>query len=128
MYYPEQQGYQYQSPYQARLNQYTQQQPQRDGVIRVTGIDGARAYQMPANSAAALFDAGQDIFYIKTTDGAGFPTIRTYAFVPVEDKPQQPAAATEYLTKKEFEAWKEEMMNGKQSVFRAGATEPTPTG
>lgn len=112
MYYQEQPIYQ--SPYTARMGQYAPQPTPRDGVIRVTGMDGARAYQMPANSAVPLFDANQDVFYIKTTDGAGFPTIRAYAFSPLEEKPQQ--AAPEYLTRKEFEEWKEAIMNGKQPV------------
>lgn len=49
-------------------------------LIRVKGLDGAKAYQMPANSTSPLFDIDQDILYIKTTDGAGFPTIRTFEF------------------------------------------------
>lgn len=55
-------------------------------LIRVTGMDGAKAYQMPPNSVVPLFDADNDIMYIKSTDGAGFPTIRAFAFQPVEDK------------------------------------------
>ena len=47
-------------------------------LTRVTGIDGAKAYQMTPNSTVALFDNNEDIMYIKTTDGAGFPTIRTF--------------------------------------------------
>lgn len=43
---------------------------------------------MPPNSVVPLFDADNDIMYIKSTDGAGFPTIRAFAFQPVEDKPE----------------------------------------
>lgn len=57
-------------------------------LIRVTGMDGAKAYQMPPNSVVPLFDADNDIMYVKSTDGAGFPTIRAFAFQPVEDKPE----------------------------------------
>ena len=43
-------------------------QPQMttQNLIRVNGIDGAKAYQMPANSTVALFDNNEDIMYIKT--------------------------------------------------------------
>ena len=41
------------------------------GIVRVNGIQGAQAYQTGANSSVALFDANEDFFYIKTTDGAG---------------------------------------------------------
>ena len=39
-------------------------------LTRVTGLEGAKAYQMPANSTVALFDNNDDLMYIKTTDGA----------------------------------------------------------
>lgn len=105
-----------QNPYMDRLAQMqTQpQQPPMDGLIRVTGMEGARAYQMPPNSAVALFDGGQDIFYVKTTDGAGFPTIRAYAFTPIQDQASAPAG--DYVTRAEFNALKEMIEHGQQPV------------
>ena len=102
-----------QNPYMDRLAQMQPPQP-RDGLIRVTGMDGARAYQMPPNSAVALFDGGQDVFYVKTTDGAGFPTIRAYSFQPMEQA--QAMSSTEYVTRAEFEQLKEMIVHGKQPV------------
>ena len=62
------------------FNNYNQFQPQLNqpqmttqNLIRVNGIDGAKAYQMSANSTVAFFDNNEDIMYIKPTDGAGFP-------------------------------------------------------
>ena len=82
-------------------------------LTRVTGIQGAQAYQMPPNSTAALFDSGCDIMYIKTTDGAGFPTIRMFDFKLHDDPPAVP----EYATKADLMALREELMaNGKQPV------------
>lgn len=105
-----------QNPYMDRLAQMqTQpQQPPRDGLIRVTGMEGARAYQMPPNSVVALFDGGQDIFYVKTTDGAGFPTIRAYAFTPLQDQAAAPSG--DYVTRAEFNALKEMIEHGQQPV------------
>ena len=40
-------------------------------IVRVNGYQGAHAHQMGANAAAVLFDANEDIFYKKITDGAG---------------------------------------------------------
>lgn len=95
---------------------YMQAQPTRESLIRVTGMEGARAYQMPPNSAAALFDGERDVFYIKSTDGAGFPTVKAFTFSPL----QNPApAGADYVTRQEFEALKEAIANGKQS-FSAG--------
>lgn len=58
-------------------NQYQQpiaQQPVH-GFVYVTGLEGAKAYPMPPNSEMPLFDSNGDVLYIKTTDGAGYPTI-----------------------------------------------------
>lgn len=87
-----------------QFQQRAQMQPgmqQGMQLIRVTGMDGAKAYQMPPNSVVPLFDADNDIMYVKSTDGAGFPTIRAFAFQPVEDKPDQ---VQQYVTRDEFDA------------------------
>lgn len=91
-----------------------QQYQQRQQLIRVNGIDGARAYQMPPNSTVALFDANNDLMYIKCTDGAGFATTRVFSFI--EQKETQTPTASEFVTRKEFEELKEVLKNGKQSV------------
>ena len=81
-------------PYNA-FNQQTQQ------LVRVNGIEGARAYQMSANSTVALFDNNEDVMYIKATDGAGFPTIRTFVFT--EQVGNTVPQSNEYVTRKELE-------------------------
>jgi hypothetical protein len=64
-------GYSMTQPYTYGL----QQQPIH-GFVYVTGMEGARAYQMPPNSEMPLFDSTNDgVMFIKTTDAAGFPTI-----------------------------------------------------
>lgn len=101
-------GYQPNYGQQMYGNQYPQygqqsQQPpmqSQTGLNRVTGIEGARAFQMLPNSVAALFDDTQDVFYIKTTDSGGFPTLKGYRFSPIEDTPTQP---TQGLTRPEVE-------------------------
>ena len=100
-------------------NQQIFPQIQTQNLIRVNGIEGAKAYQMSANSIVSLFDANEDIMYIKSTDGAGFPSIRTFSFTEVkeENKPIQPA---DYISREEFEEFKKELMNnGKQSISRS---------
>lgn len=86
------------------------------GIVRVNGIQGAQAYQMGANSSVALFDANEDFFYIKTTDGAGFASVRKFKFVPCDDA--QPEAV-DYVTRKEFEELKGMIENGKQHIREA---------
>ena len=55
---------------QQMTNQQFLPQTQTQNIIRVNGIEGAKAYQMNANSIVSLFDANEDIMYIKSTDGA----------------------------------------------------------
>ena len=96
-----------------------QPQEQAQNLIRVNGIDGAKAYQMPANSTVALFDSNEDIMYVKSTDGAGFPSIRTFEFTEkVNAEVKSPDV--EYISREEFEEFKKELMNnGKQSISRS---------
>ena len=108
------------------FNNYNQFQPQLNqpqlttqNLIRVNGIDGAKAYQMPANSTVALFDNNEDIMYIKTTDGAGFPAIRTFAFNEVVANTNPIQDTADYVTRDEFNKLKEELLNGKQSISRS---------
>ena len=99
--------------------QLTQPQVNTQNLIRVNGIDGAKAYQMPANSTVALFDNNEDIMYIKTTDGAGFPAIRTFAFNEVVANTNPIQDTADYVTRDEFNKLKEELLNGKQSISRS---------
>lgn len=79
--------------------------PQRapeDLIIRVTGMDGAKAYNLSPNSRAALFDDTDDVVIIKTTDGAGFPSYRRARLDWIEEEPPPPAG--DYMTREEFQA------------------------
>ena len=100
-------------------NQQIYPQIQTQNLIRVNGIEGAKAYQMSANSIVSLFDANEDIMYIKSTDGAGFPSIRTFSFTEVKEQ-NKPAQQVDYISREEFEEFKKELMNnGKQSISRS---------
>lgn len=104
-------------------NMYQFQQPVSNyapsQLIRVTGLDGAKAYQMSANSTVALFDSGSDLMYIKSTDGAGFPTIRTFQFTEVIPKDNSTDFSA-FVTREEFEELKEMINNAKQFVPKSG--------
>lgn len=63
-------------------------QQAQNGLNRVTGIEGARAFAMQPNSVAALFDDTRDVFYVKTTDSGGFPTLKAFAFTQIDEMGQ----------------------------------------
>lgn len=100
-------------------NQQIFPQEQTQNLIRVNGMEGAKTYQMSANSTVALFDSNEDIMYIKTTDGAGFPSIRTFSFTEVKEE-NKSTQQVDYISRQEFEEFKKELMNnGKQSISRS---------
>lgn len=90
-------------------------------LIKVNGRAGAEAFRLEApNSRVALFDANSDVFYIKATDGAGYPSIEAYSFTPAQQE-TAPSVA-EYVSREEFDSFKntlmEELKNVQQSVFK----------
>lgn len=98
--------------------QYVPQEPPQN-LTRVNGIEGAKAYQMPANSTVALFHTNEDIMYVKSTDGAGFPSIRTFSFTEIKENTKV-SQNSDYISRQEFEDFKKELMNnGKQSISRS---------
>lgn len=82
-------------------------------LIRVNGLDSAKAYPTSPNSTVALFDANEDIMYIKSTDASNFPTIRIFRFIEEQDTP---ISVQQYVTIEEFNHFKEEILNGKQFI------------
>ncbi len=98
--------YPYNNPYQG----YTFQQPSQ--LIKVNGIESAKAYQTQPNSVVALFDGNDDVMYIKSTDANNFPSIRRFRFVeePIEQE-------SGFITRKEFDDFRAEVLkNVKQSI------------
>jgi len=53
-------------------------------VVRVNGRNGANAYQMAPNSSILLLDETAPIIWLKTTDGASYPTVIGYKIAPIE--------------------------------------------
>lgn len=79
-------GGMYQNPYSGNVYQTQQQTAQQ--IIKVNGENGARAYQMPANSSALLLDESAPIVWLKQTDGAGYPTLTPYRIEPYAPEPE----------------------------------------
>lgn len=76
-------------------------------IISVTGIEGARAFNIAPNSSVLLLDGENPVMYLKTSDSIGMQKITAYSLSEVqENKPvllkQEPQ--TEYVTKEAFDA------------------------
>ncbi|MBR3161002.1 MAG: hypothetical protein IKF14_18395 [Atopobiaceae bacterium] len=84
-------------PYQY---QQTPQPQQFDNVVTVTGIDGANAFRIGPNSRAILVDGNEDVVYLKTTDGGGFPTLRAFS---IKERPLNGTGTSQYVTRQELD-------------------------
>ena len=69
---------------------------QQTQVVKVNGENGARAYQIGANSSAILLDESGTMIWLCTTDGAGYKTVTAY-----DISPHQTAPAPDYSTLEE---------------------------
>lgn len=121
----------YPQPYQDRLaqlqNQYQQtipqqmpipqQQPINQGFLWVQGEAGAKSYLVAPNTTVLLMDSESKRFYLKSTDAAGMPSLRTFEFSEVfQNAPQAPQNVPEnlddkYVTRDEY--------NGLQAKYAA---------
>lgn len=114
-------GQPYMQPMQP-MQQMQQTMPQSSGLNRVTGADGARAFAMQPNAVAALFDDTRDVFYIKTTDSGGFPTMKAYCFTPLDEEQRMDGQS---MTRQEIQQLVREEIEryGKQFVFAGAAAD-----
>ena len=83
-------------------------------LYRVRGMDGAKQFPTQPNSRYALFDEDEDVFYVKVTDQNNYPiSLKRFCFIEEEEPdPNTP----QYVTMEEFNRFKEDVLNGKQSV------------
>lgn len=121
--YQAQQGYSAVPYYQPRFYTPQPMPPQQaepmnmlqgQSLIKVNGRAGADAFQLAApNSMVALFDANEDVFYLKSTDGAAYPTVTAYRFTAMTEAP---AAEDDVVRRSEFESFKSELQEALKNV------------
>jgi hypothetical protein len=111
---------QYQQPQQQNVNQ---------GILWVQGEAGAKSYLVAPNTSVLLMDSENSQFYIKTTDQAGMPTLRTFVYQEVtgsyQNAQKQPETNLDdkYVTRQEYND-----LRGKYEesyMFLETATKPT---
>lgn len=102
-------------------NQQMSLMGQNQGLIRVNGLEGAKAYQVAPRDTVALFDGNDDVFYVKSADDGGFPTIKAYRFVEMDLTGAKPT--NDYVTKAEFEELRKEVQSyAEQFVSKSKST------
>ena len=89
--------------------------PQTNNAINwVQGIEGAKAWQLGANSNVILMDSENDgRFYIKVSDNVGMCTLRIFKYEEITNQSTQPQIdLSEYVKKSELEALINTMLGG----------------
>lgn len=71
-----------QPTYTQPYGQFNTSQIPRQEVIKVNGENGARAYQIAANSSALLLDESGLMVWLVVTDGAGYKSVMPYDITP----------------------------------------------
>ena len=74
--------------------------PQRYEIIKVNGQNGAAAFQMAPNSQVLLLDETAPVVWLKTTDGAGYPTLTPYDITPAQTQEQKEAGRFDAIEKR----------------------------
>lgn len=108
----------YYSPTQPMPDQLTylrqqQMQPMQQPAaspLWVQGEAGAKAYPVAPGSSVILMDSESNVFYIKSADQSGMPTMRTFEYrerTAAQNPPVQAAQQPQgdYVTRSEFAAW-----------------------
>ena len=107
----------YQSPYMYQPYPYypqPAQQRQDTGLVWVQGEAGAKSYLVAPGATVLLMDSEGSKFYLKSADASGVPLpLRVFEY---KELGKQEVSPSVYVTKEEFEKFKEEMTKHEQSA------------
>ena len=81
-----------------QLNTFSQ--APRYEIIQVNGRNGAEAFQLAPNSRVLLLDETAPIVWLKTTDGAGYPTLTPYNISPAQTQEQKDSSRIDAIEKR----------------------------
>lgn len=91
------------NPYYSQLSSYSNQQPLIQGVKFVQDIQEVQNIFTPYGAKVLFMNQNEDVFYLKETDNNGLSNITSYRFEEIK-----PVENQEYITREEFERWKED--------------------
>ena len=95
-----------------------QQQPVANGIIWVQGLAGAKSYLLAPGQTAMLMDSEAPVFYIKSADQSGMPSMKVYDYKERATEQAAPAPAqpgvdmSNYVTREEMEKRFAELAKG----------------
>lgn len=112
-YYPPTQPMPDQLAYLRQQQMQLMQQPAASP-LWVQGEAGAKAYPVAPGSSVILMDSESNVFYIKSADQSGMPTMRTFEYrerTAAQNPPVQAAQQPQgdYVTRSEFDALRQQI-------------------
>ncbi len=113
-YYPQYYGNQQMPPQASQMPSNTQQSSSGN-LIWVQGENAAKAYPVASGQSVLLMDSEESVFYIKSTDQSGMPQpLRIFDYKERTAQHSESSVAkkatTDYVSRKEFEAFREDVM------------------
>lgn len=72
--------YEYMPDYYPQQQQVKSPTTNNQGLLWVSGEVGAKSWVVPPNQTVLLMDSESNHFFIKSSDNAGMPTIKTYEY------------------------------------------------
>ena len=102
--------------------QYRQQpqQPAANGIIWVQGMAGAKSYLLAPGQTALLMDSENPVFYIKSADQSGMPTLRAFDYKERTTEQAAPAPAQANVDMSKYVTW-EELEKRAPGLVKGGA-------
>jgi hypothetical protein len=92
--------------YTPYYQQQRQAQPQMNTYAFVSGLEGAKQYNIPANQSILLMDNAQPVCYLKQANALGQTSLKCFKLIEVSEAdlttPAQPKV--EYATKEDIKA------------------------
>jgi hypothetical protein len=116
----------YQNPYYQQMMPMQQnnfQNNNNSNLIWVQGEAGAKSYLVAPNTTVQLWDSEAQVIYLKSADASGMPSLKILDYTIRDAMPvsQSNAQTVSYVTKTEFDAFKNEV----QKMIGGVNNEPT---
>lgn len=101
--------------------QYRQQpqQPAANGIIWVQGMAGAKSYLLAPGQTALLMDSEAPVFYVKSADQSGMPSMKVYDYKERTTEQAASAPAQANVDMSQYVTW--EALEKKYPVLKGGA-------
>lgn len=96
------------------------QQGSGTGIIWVQGESAAKSYPVAAGQSVLLMDSENAVMYIKSVDQSGMPLpLRVFDYSERKaEKTEVPTATSDYISRSEFEEFKEDVKRSIKGIRR----------